>query len=230
MVVGAATGRLQLQSNGSEEYKRCLSKSQMVRGTSSDEQATGMWQSGWRVLDQLSVAYSLRASTDNAKRDHLNILEWVNETLNHVQGNGGGKGRLAQGWRGYMAPEYASRRYLTHKAEVYTLELNLFVDSRGRFKSVEIVDEIIHPDNKWRKRVFEKRQLKTDLNKLTKEIAELTTVYIALFRGRNCLAANNMLEAKFNVKKKGENHEDFGFEFERFCRWCEVFDMVLIGA
>ncbi|GJZ13637.1 serine--tRNA ligase [Tanacetum coccineum] len=72
--------------------------------------------------------------------------------------------------RGYIAPEYAIRRYLTHKSDVYTLE-NLFADSRHRFKSVEIVDEIIHLGNKWRKQAI----AGTDLNKLTKEIAKLTT-------------------------------------------------------
>ncbi|GJV93789.1 serine--tRNA ligase [Tanacetum coccineum] len=67
------------------------------------------------------------------------------------------------------------------------LDINLFrkekehdpeiirISQRRRYKPVEIVDEVIHLDKKWRQCMFELEQLQKDFNKLNKEVAKLRT-------------------------------------------------------
>ncbi|XP_076895501.1 serine--tRNA ligase isoform X1 [Bidens hawaiensis] len=65
------------------------------------------------------------------------------------------------------------------------LDLNLFREEKGanpeiiresqrrRGASVEVVDEVIQLDKEWRQRKFELDQLKTDFNRINKEVAKL---------------------------------------------------------
>ncbi|GKB11276.1 serine--tRNA ligase [Tanacetum coccineum] len=67
------------------------------------------------------------------------------------------------------------------------LDINLFrkekehdpeiirISQRRRYKPVEIVDEVIHLDKKWRQCMFELEQLQKDFNKLNKDVAKLRT-------------------------------------------------------
>ncbi|XP_050380838.1 serine--tRNA ligase [Argentina anserina] len=65
------------------------------------------------------------------------------------------------------------------------LDINLFREEKGgepekiresqrrRFKSVEIVDEVIQLDKEWRRRQFELENLKKEFNKINKKVAQL---------------------------------------------------------